>query len=67
MELLDEVSKLPVENRLNLIEKTLLSIKQELNDYQLENAAEQLFDEYSNNPSLTEFTNIDFEDFYEAK
>jgi hypothetical protein len=30
-------------------------------------AAEQLFDDYANNSSLTEFTNIDADDFYEAK
>lgn len=67
LDLLDEVTKLPVLNRIDIIEKTLISIKQELNKNQMQYATEQLFDYYSGNSSLTEFTNIDADDFYEAK
>jgi hypothetical protein len=67
LDLLDKVTKLPVQNRIDIIEKTLISIKQELNKNQMQYAAEQLFDDYANNSSLTEFTNIDADDFYEAK
>jgi len=34
---------------------------------QLSNAADQLYVDYISDKELTAFTNIDFEDFYEAR
>lgn len=34
---------------------------------ELKKAAETLYDDYKSDKELTAFTNLDFEDFYEAK
>ncbi|HEY4327914.1 MAG TPA: hypothetical protein VGN20_28280 [Mucilaginibacter sp.] len=66
-EIISEINKLPVSQRLTLIELTIKKIREEEKKDQLSVAAEMLFNDYSNDPELTAFTNLDHEDFYEAK
>jgi hypothetical protein len=66
-EIISEINKLPVSQRLTLIELTIKKIREEEKRHQLSAAAEMLFNDYSNDPELTAFTNLDHEDFYEAK
>ncbi|MDB4920026.1 hypothetical protein [Mucilaginibacter sp.] len=66
-EIISEINKLPVSQRLTLIELTIKNIKQEERKQKLSIAAKKLHDDYVNDPELVAFSNLDFEDFYEAK
>ncbi len=66
-ELIDEIQKLPVKKRIFVIERTMqLMRKQEERD-QMTTAADTLYEDYKANKELTQFTNLDFENFYEAR
>lgn len=66
-ELLKEIRKLPIRERILIAEKTIKSIRELEESQALSIAAEALRSEYTSNKELTAFTNIDFEDFYEAR
>lgn len=66
-EIISEINKLPVNQRLTLIELTIKKIREEEKKHQLSIAAEKLFHDYTNDPELTAFSILDQEDFYEAK
>ena len=66
-ELLKEIERLPVRKRIFLIEKTLKSIRNQEDKYQMEKASDLLYSDYVSDVELTVFTNIDFEDFYETR
>ena len=64
--LIKEINKLPTNEKLLLVEKTLRSIRQEQSQ-SLEAAAADMYNEYKSNKELTIFTNIDSDSFYEIK
>lgn len=66
-ELLKEIKRLPVNKRIYVIQKTLSSIRKDEDANQMNLAAESLYSEYTSDEELTAFTDIDFEEFYEAK
>lgn len=66
-EIISEINKLPVSQRLTLIELTIKKIQDDEKKEQLEAAAELLYDDYLNDPELTAFTGLDHEGFYETK
>lgn len=66
-ELIKEISKLPKEERLFIIEKTLSAIRKEEISSKLKKAANLLYEDYSNDPDLTAFTALDSEEFYEPR
>lgn len=66
-DIIKEIEKLPFHKRIFILEKTILSIRHQEDKAQMKKAAEALLDEYTNNSELTEFTNLDFEDFYETR
>jgi hypothetical protein len=66
-DLIKEIQKLPISKRIFVLEKTIQSIRKHKEKESLENAAEELAVDYHENKELTEFTNLDFEEFYEAK
>ncbi len=66
-EIIKEIQSLPVAERMFVIEKTIRSIRTEENKNSMYLAAEALQSDYNSDTELTAFTNIDFEDFYEAK
>ncbi|HZY36507.1 MAG TPA: hypothetical protein VFE53_07660 [Mucilaginibacter sp.] len=66
-EIIIEINKLPVSQRLTLIELTIKNIREEEKKQRRIAAVEKLYDDYVNDPELTAFTSLDFEDFYEAK
>ncbi|MGF1586816.1 MAG: hypothetical protein ACFCUM_15945 [Bacteroidales bacterium] len=53
--------------RIYVIEHTIRLIRKQEEVRQMEIAAESLYEDYKNNKELTEFTNLDFESFYEAR
>ncbi|HEX4374739.1 MAG TPA: hypothetical protein VHZ50_15655 [Puia sp.] len=66
-EIISEINKLPLSQRLTLIELTIKKIREEEKKEQLSTAAEKLYNDYVNDPELTIFSNLDQEDFYEAR
>lgn len=64
--IIKEINKLPLTEKLLLIEKALKSIRQE-KERGLENAVQSMADEYKTNSELTAFTRLDAESFYEAR
>ncbi len=66
-DILKEINNLPVSERLLLIQKTIRRILLSTQQQQLTFAAEELAEEYNINKELTSFTDLDLEDFYEAR
>ena len=66
-EIITEINKLPVSQRLTLIELTIKKIREEEKKKRLSMAADELYDDYLNDPELTALSILDQEDFYEAK
>lgn len=66
-ELIKEIQKLPIQKRIYVIEKTIHSIRQTEDTNQMKSAADILLTDYKSDKELTAFTNLDFEDFYEAR
>ena len=66
-EILKEIQKLPIQKRILVIEKTIHSIRKEEDNIVLKKAASALYADYKSDKELTEFTNLDFEKFYETR
>ena len=66
-EIISEIEKLTVKERLQIIEKTARTIQMDDEKEQMKVAADQLYDDYKNDTELTAFTDVDLEDFYEAR
>ena len=64
--LIQEINRLPLPDKLLVVEQTLKSIRAE-KAKQLNEAVDALHDEYKTNIELTAFTNLDKEPFYEAR
>jgi len=65
--ILDEINKLPVEDKMYVVERTIKSIREIEIKEKMTNAVSELMEEYTSNKELTVFTEIDFENFYEAR
>jgi len=65
-ELLKEIAKLTVKDKLLLVEETIKSVRNTSAD-NIEKAVKIMIDEYKNDKELTALTALDFEDFYEPK
>ncbi len=66
-EIIREIKKLPLEDKISVIEKTLKSLRTDSIRHPLERASEILYHDYKTDKELTAFTSIDFDKFYEAK
>lgn len=66
-EIIKEIKKLSVKEKLQIIEKTARTIQIDDEKEQMKKAADQLYDDYKNDAELTAFSDLDFEDFYEAR
>jgi hypothetical protein len=66
-EILKEIERLPVHKRMYLAKKTLHKIRKVEDFNQMNRAAEAFYSEYTSNTELIAFTDIDFDEFYEAK
>ncbi len=64
--LIRELDKLPLTEKLLIIEQTLKSIRTE-KEKNLKSAVDSLYDDYTSNKELTAFTQLDTELFYEAR
>ena len=66
-EIISEIKKLTVKERLQIIEKTAKTIQLDDEKEQMRKAADQLYDDYKDDTELTVFTDLDLEDFYETR
>jgi hypothetical protein len=65
--LLKEIDRLPLNDKLSFLEKAIKGIIKHNDMQQMTIAAKLLENEYKINKDLTAFSNLDIEDFYEAK
>ena len=66
-ELIKEIQRLPINKRMLVIEQALKSISDSKLKKKLEKAVDSLLKYYKTDKELTTFTDIDFDNFYEAK
>jgi hypothetical protein len=66
-EILNAIKKLPVSDRMLIVEKTLKNIREAAIKKNMTEAADALLEDYKSDKELTVFTSIDFESFYEAR
>ena len=66
-EILKEIKKLPVSERMLIVEKVLKNIREGAAKKNLEEAADALLEDYRSDKELTAFSSIEFEQFYEAR
>jgi len=66
-QIINETGKLPIYQRMIIVEQIIRSIRHTEQDRTLETAAECLYDDYKNDKELTIFTQLDGEDFYEPR
>lgn len=66
-ELIKEIQKLPIQKRIFVIEKSIHSLRKLEDSNQMKKVADVLYADYKSDKELTEFTNLDLEDFYEAR
>jgi hypothetical protein len=66
-ELIKEIQRLPIQKRIFVIEKSIHSLRKHEDTNQMKTAADALLSEYESDKELVAFTNLDFEEFYEAR
>ncbi|MHC1777827.1 MAG: hypothetical protein AB9834_20680 [Lentimicrobium sp.] len=66
-EIIKAIKKLPINKRLLVIESALKSIRENESRKKMVKAADLLLSDYINDVELTSFSQLDFEDFYEAR
>ncbi|MFD1259013.1 hypothetical protein ACFQ3S_19575 [Mucilaginibacter terrae] len=66
-QIVEEINKLPISQRLTVIELTIKNLKQENKRDKLLAGADHLYNDYVTDAELTTFSNLDREDFYEAR
>lgn len=64
MDIIKAIRRLPVNQKLYVVEETIKSIKKDEVNHQIEHAANVLYNDYE---KVTAFTTLDLETFYEAK
>ncbi len=65
--ILDEINKLPIEDKMYVVERTIKSIREIETKEKMKKAVSEMIEEYRSNKELTVFTEIDFENFYETR
>ncbi|CAD5255902.1 MULTISPECIES: hypothetical protein [unclassified Imperialibacter] len=66
-DLIKEIQRLPISQRIDLAEKIIHSLKEPHGSEQLVVATDALIEDYKSDEELTVFTSLDLEGFYEAK
>jgi len=66
LEIIDNINRLPLSQQMLIAERIIHSIRQREKS-SMETAAERLYADYMTDENLTVFTQIDCDDFYEAR
>jgi hypothetical protein len=67
LEIIKAIKRLPVNQRMLIVERTLKTISKGEANKKMAKAAESLFDDYKDDKELTAFTQLDYETFYETR
>jgi hypothetical protein len=67
VEIIQKIDSLPMTQKMLIVEKIIHSIREEEQKTILEKAADALYNDYKNDKNLTDFTSLDYEEFYEAR
>jgi hypothetical protein len=67
VEIIQKIDPLPMTQKMLIVEKIIHSIREEEQKTILEEAANALYNDYKNDENLTDFTSLDYEEFYEAR
>jgi hypothetical protein len=67
VEIIQKIDLLPLTQRMLIVEKIIHSIREEEQKTILRKAADVLYNDYKNDKGLTDFTSLDYEEFYETK
>ena len=66
-DLIKAIQRLPISERIYVVEKTIHSIRTQEDKNIMKKAAASLISNYKDDTELTAFTALDFEGFYETK
>jgi hypothetical protein len=66
-ELMKEIQKLPIQKRMYVMGRSMHLIRKQEEEDLMKKAADPLYEDYLTDKNLTEFTNFDFEHFYETR
>ena len=66
-DLIQELERLPIQERMYVIERLLHSIRIQADLNQMQEAAETLYQDYKTDQELTALTDIDLDNFYETR
>jgi hypothetical protein len=66
-EIIKEIERLPITKRIYVIEKAIQLIRKQEESIQMKNAVNELMIDYNSDEELTSFTNLDMDEFYEAR
>lgn len=66
-ELIKQIEQLPLQDRIELVEKVMHSIREQTKENAMTQAAESLYEDYKKDSKLRAFTDIDLDNFYETK
>ncbi len=66
-EIIREIEKLPMSERILVIEKAIRTLRREQDARQMRLAGEELSEDYKTDKELTAFIDLDMEDFYEPR
>jgi hypothetical protein len=65
--IIKEINNLPTHKRMFIVEQVVHSIRFNNEKSSLKEAADSLYNDYKNDKDLTAFTQLDCENFYEAR
>lgn len=65
--ILEQIDKLPTDEKMLIIEQTIKNIRQKEKKEKMKKAVSELREEYKSNKELTIFTDIDLDNFYETR
>lgn len=65
--LINEIQKLPVSQRIYIIERSMYLIRKQEERNSMSKAADDLYEVYLNDKELTAFSSLDCENFYETR
>jgi hypothetical protein len=67
VEIIQRIDLLPLTQRMLIVERIIHSIREEEQKTILREAVDVLYNDYKNDKDLTDFTSLDYEEFYETK
>jgi hypothetical protein len=67
VEIMHKINRLPIGQQMFIAERIIHSIREIDRNNSMKKAVDRLYDDYRTDKNLTEFSQLDFENFYEAE